>query len=58
MSRPINLNKVRKERARAAHKVQADENAVRFARSKAQKDLSKAKTDKATQRLDAHKRDP
>ena len=58
MSTPINLNKIRKERNRAARKTQADENAVRFGQSKAQKDLSKAKTDTAARRLDAHKREP
>lgn len=57
MSTPINLNKVRKERNRAARKTQADENAIRFGQSKAQKDLLRAKTDKGARDLDAHKRE-
>ncbi|ABG31858.1 DUF4169 domain-containing protein [Roseobacter denitrificans] len=57
MSTPINLNKVRKERARASRKAQADENAARFGQSKSQKDASKAKADRIARHLDAHKRE-
>ncbi|SFS11714.1 DUF4169 family protein [Yoonia litorea] len=55
--KPVNLNKVRKAKARAAAKSQADENAVRFGRTKAQKDLDKARAAQAVARLDQHKRD-
>ena len=53
-----NLNKARKARARKAASARADENAVRFGRTKAQKaaDL-KQKTQSASQ-IDAHKREP
>ena len=57
MSTPVNLNKVRKERARAEKRVRADENAVKFGRSKAEKQREKAKADKASRFIDAHKRD-
>ena len=38
MVKPVNLNRFRKEKARAAKKARADENAVKFGRTKAQKD--------------------
>ena len=58
MSTPINLNKHRKARAKAAKVRQADENAVRFGRSKAAKALDSAKEVQAIRQLDAHKREP
>ena len=57
MSTPVNLNKVRKERARAAKRAQADQNAVAFGRTKAEKALDQAKTEKAAKLLDGHKRE-
>lgn len=57
MSTPVNLNKVRKERNRASRKARADENAVNFAQTKAQKDLLKAKAEKIARNLEAHKRE-
>ena len=57
MNTPINLNKVRKERNRAARKAQADENVARFGQTKSQKELSKAKATKRVRNLDAHKRE-
>ena len=57
MSAPINLNKVKKERNRASRRARADESAVAFGQSKAQKDLLKAKAEKIARNLDAHKRD-
>ena len=57
MSTPINLNKARKDRARAARRVQADENAVAFGRSKAEKQVMKAKAAKIAKALDGHKRE-
>lgn len=56
MSKPINLNKARKARASVARKTQADENAVAFGRTKAEKDATKAAAEKSIRRLDAHKR--
>jgi hypothetical protein len=53
---PINLNRVRKARARADKARQADANAAAFGRSKAEKGLDAAKADLARTRLDAHRR--
>lgn len=58
MSKPINLNKVRKTRARAGKKARAEENSIKFGRSKAEKDEQKAAADKVVRFLDGHKRDP
>ncbi|MCF6443438.1 DUF4169 family protein [Nereida sp. MMG025] len=55
--KPINLNKARKAKARAEKSARADANAVKFGRSKAQRDLEKAKEDQRVIRLDQHKRD-
>ena len=57
MSTPINLNKVRKDRARAEKKARADRNAVVFGRSKAEKSAARAQEEKAARDLDGHKRE-
>ena len=54
MSEPVNLNKFRKSRAREEARAKADENAVRYGRSKAEKELDKARQDKARRDLDGH----
>lgn len=56
MSKPINLNQARKARARAAAKAQANENALRFGRTAAQKRQENAAKAKADTALDGHKR--
>ncbi len=55
---PINLNRARKQRARDDAKALADENAVRFGRTRAQKKLEQAQSDKAAKNVDSHKREP
>lgn len=55
--KPVNLNKVRKARARAEAKAKADENAVRFGRTKAQQLLDAAQAEKARKQLDQLKFD-
>ena len=57
MSEIVNFNKARKARARVRKRQQADENAVKFGRTKAQKQLDQARTDKASRDLDGKKRD-
>ncbi|KEJ87989.1 DUF4169 family protein [Sulfitobacter donghicola] len=57
MSTPINLNKIRKERGRAASRARADENAAKFGQTKAQKDAQKARLDKMDRHLDGHKKE-
>ncbi|MBI6628741.1 DUF4169 family protein [Pontibaca salina] len=57
MAQPVNLNRVRKQRARDAKKARADENAARFGRSKAAREADRARRDKAARDLDGHKRE-
>lgn len=57
MGKPVNLNRYRKDKARAEKEARADENAVKFGRSKADKDLDRARTAKARRNLDGHQRE-
>lgn len=57
MSKVVNLNKARKSRARDAARSQADANAVKFGRSKAEKAKDRAEAEKTTRDLDGHKRE-
>jgi hypothetical protein len=54
---PVNLNKARKAKARATKSARADENAVKFGRTKAQKDSARKEADRAVRALDNHKRE-
>jgi Domain of unknown function (DUF4169) len=54
----VSLSKARKVRAKDTAKAQANANAVRFGRSKAQKAVEDADQAKAKAVLDAHKIDP
>ena len=58
MSAPVNLNRLRKAKARAEKSTRAVENSVKFGRSKAQKRLQETKNAAQVQHLDQHKRDP
>ncbi len=49
--KPINLNKARKAKAREDAKSRADENAVKFGRTKAQRLLEATQQEKARKRL-------
>ncbi|MEP3054205.1 DUF4169 family protein [Ascidiaceihabitans sp.] len=57
MSAPVNLNRVRKQKARAAKSVRANENAALHGRTKAEKATQVAADQKALRHLDNHKRD-
>ncbi|WP_323042450.1 DUF4169 family protein [Gemmobacter sp.] len=57
MAEIINLRMAKKQAARKAAKAQGDANAARFGRSKAERDLDRARSEKAARDLDAHKRD-
>lgn len=57
MSTPINLNKFRKQKARTEKRAQAEQNTVKFGRTKAQKNLEEAQKAKAKTLLDGHKTD-
>ena len=52
MSNVTNLNQFRKTKARSDKRAKADENAVKFGRTKVQKDLEKAQAEKAKRELD------
>lgn len=54
MAKIVNLTRFRKDKARAEARAKADENAVRFGQSKAEKSLNTAKADKAKRDLDGH----
>ncbi|SFU17222.1 DUF4169 family protein [Sedimentitalea nanhaiensis] len=55
MAEPVNLNRFRKAKERAESKARADTNSVKFGRGKAERDLDRARKDKARRDLDAHK---
>ncbi|MDX8353517.1 DUF4169 family protein [Cognatiyoonia sp. IB215182] len=55
--KPINLNQARKARAKTQAKAQADQNAIRFGRTKAEKERDKAEVERANKRLDQLRRD-
>lgn len=55
MSDIVNLNKARKERDRAEAKAQADANAVKFGRTKAQRLLEASQQEMSRRQLDQAK---
>ena len=57
MTTPINLNKARKAKGRQEARKRADENALKFGRSKAEKQLDQARAAKAQADLDGKKRE-
>ncbi|SFR04873.1 DUF4169 family protein [Poseidonocella sedimentorum] len=57
MAKVTNLSRFRKDRAKSAKRAQADENAVKFGQTKAQKDKARAEAEKAARELDGKRRD-
>ncbi len=55
--KPVNLNRVRKERARAEKKARADANAANHGRTKAERRLHKVRAEISKRRLDQHARE-
>ena len=53
----VNLNKLRKAKARDQDRASADANAAKFGLTKAQKALAAAKAEKAARDLDGAKRE-
>lgn len=51
----VNLNRARKQKARAGRKAQAAENRVRFGRTKAERETAKATADKAERDIAGHR---
>lgn len=56
MAEIINLNKARKSRDKADAQSRAEENRVKFGRTKAEKDASRRETETRDRHLDAHRR--
>lgn len=52
----VNLRKARKARDRVVKEKRAEENRVRFGRTKAERTQAKAESEIALRRLDAHRR--
>ncbi len=57
MGKPVNLNRYRKEKARAKKKARADQNSAAFGRSKAEKEVLQKQQDKQRSDLDNHELD-
>ncbi|SLN11238.1 DUF4169 family protein [Pseudooctadecabacter jejudonensis] len=55
MSEIVNLNKLRKDRARTARKAEADQNARKFGRTKAERLADAAREAKLKRHLDQQK---
>ena len=55
--KPVNLNKVRKQKTRTEAKVRADVNAAKFGRNKVERASDAIALDKETKRLEAHRRE-
>ena len=51
----VNLRQFRKSKARAERDAKAEQNRVKFGRTKAEKQLQKAEKEKARRQLDGHK---
>lgn len=56
MTKPINLNKARKARAKADKVARAERNSVAFGRTKAEKSLDRARSEKAARNPHGHRR--
>ncbi len=57
MAEPINLNKARKARAKAAGKATAVENRIRFGQAKGAKAASRLEAERARRELEGKKRE-
>lgn len=57
MAEIVNLNRFRKAQERVKTRAQADENATKFGRTKAQRKLEEAQAEKARATLEAHQRE-
>ncbi|WP_299660140.1 DUF4169 family protein [uncultured Ruegeria sp.] len=55
MGKPVNLNRYRKEKARAEKKARAETNAAKHGQTKANKTVVKLEQDRQRRDLDGHK---
>jgi hypothetical protein len=51
-----NLNRFRKDKARADKRAKAGENAVKHGRTRSQKEIERARAEKAARALEAHRK--
>ena len=58
MAEVVSLARTRKERERLKKRVEADANAAKFGRTKAQRALEDQTAEKARRDLDGHRKDP
>lgn len=58
MAEVVNLRSAKKQAARKAASAAADANAVKFGRTKAERQLDKTRAEKATRTHEAHRREP
>lgn len=58
MAEIVNLRQAKKQAARKAARAEADANAAKFGRTRAERQQQKAQADKAARDLDGHRRDP
>ena len=58
MPQPVNLNRARKQKARAEKQARAAENSVKFGLSKVEKTAAKKNLEAESVRLNQHRRDP
>ena len=54
----LSLSKARKTKAKAQQEARAQENRVKFGRTKSERTADKARTTLAEKSIDAHKREP
>ena len=57
MTQPINLNKARKAKVRAAASAQADANRIRFGRTKAEKAAARLEAERLARAVDQARRE-
>lgn len=57
MGEPVNLNRFKKQKARAEKAARADQNAVKFGQTKAEKQRSTALREKESKLLDGHRKE-
>ncbi|HYG26946.1 MAG TPA: DUF4169 family protein [Caulobacteraceae bacterium] len=57
MTEILNLNRARKAKAKAAGKAKAVENRAAFGRTKAEREVEKARAEKVARELDGKKRE-
>lgn len=57
MAELVNLRQAKKQAARKAARAKGDENAAKFGRTRAERELQEARAEKAARDLEGHRRD-